>query len=681
MNWSRLRPTKVAVFVVALLVGSLVTTPAANAAITTSNIIAPANPTFLATSVNSLGQATGTFGITGTTSGGTPGADQVDILCYYGPTNSFATVATGVAIGPDGSFSVPSASMNPIWQATNLCRLRAVPAGTTPADPSPFTGPRVTLTGNQQIAVSGGPNDGRVVDYYLFAQQLSAAFDYQSLSSCGVADGYLYWAASAESLSTTFACNAALFDAEQDSPTRSELQIDGVDAYSPLAAAADINPNATGLPAVTETYTFDTATGNVAIHESDPLVKCPVPAYPPNSAKCASFVSAGVTDTRTINQDHDGRMSWVTDVFSSTDGYGHSLDLLWDNSQQFHGTGGDSTQDEYEFPGQSSFSMHSLNDTVSLPATAPGTILISVNENAYGNPATGRGAIVYDRPATGATFTHVGTDYSEFTLHQTGTVPAGGSTRFRFAYAQGQFPEEAAALGQTAAAAFVNTLTVSKAGSGSGTVAVSPGGINCTSTCSATYAFGTSVTLTATPSTGSTFTGWSGACSGTATTCTVTTDDDTSVTATFIVTPETLTVARKGDGGGKVTSRPVGISCGTTCSNSFDYNTVVTLTAKAAKGSSFAGWSGACKGRRACTPLLTAAKSVKATFLKDCVVPKLTGKSLRAAKRALKSHDCSVGKIKHAFSPAVKKGRVITQKPKAGRHLAHGAKVGFVLSS
>jgi hypothetical protein len=76
------------------------------------------------------------------------------------------------------------------------------------------------------------------------------------------------------------------------------------------------------------------------------------------------------------------------------------------------------------------------------------------------------------------------------------------------------------------------TLTVSKAGSGAGTVTSSPAGINCGSTCQATYASGTMVTLTATPDAGSTFTGWSGACTGTGS-CTVTMNAARAVTATF----------------------------------------------------------------------------------------------------------------------------------------------------
>jgi len=53
---------------------------------------------------------------------------------------------------------------------------------------------------------------------------------------------------------------------------------------------------------------------------------------------------------------------------------------------------------------------------------------------------------------------------------------------------------------------------------GSGTVTSAPAGIVCGASCSASYASGTVVTLTA--AAGSTFTGWSGACTGTGS-CTV----------------------------------------------------------------------------------------------------------------------------------------------------------------
>jgi IPT/TIG domain/Divergent InlB B-repeat domain/PASTA domain len=73
-------------------------------------------------------------------------------------------------------------------------------------------------------------------------------------------------------------------------------------------------------------------------------------------------------------------------------------------------------------------------------------------------------------------------------------------------------------------------LTVTLAGSGSGSV-------NCTGgPCAATYAFGTEVTLGATAAAGSTFAGWSGACSGMGA-CVVTMDAAKAVTATFNLNP------------------------------------------------------------------------------------------------------------------------------------------------
>jgi len=80
-----------------------------------------------------------------------------------------------------------------------------------------------------------------------------------------------------------------------------------------------------------------------------------------------------------------------------------------------------------------------------------------------------------------------------------------------------------------------DNLTISKSGTGLGTVTSSPLGISCGSACSASFASGTVVTLTAVAeaNTNSAFTGWSGACTGTSTTCTVTMDASKNVTAQF----------------------------------------------------------------------------------------------------------------------------------------------------
>lgn len=75
-------------------------------------------------------------------------------------------------------------------------------------------------------------------------------------------------------------------------------------------------------------------------------------------------------------------------------------------------------------------------------------------------------------------------------------------------------------------------LTINK--TGIGTVTSSPSGIICGTDCSEDYNFGTDVTLTATPATGSIFTGWTGGgCTGTGV-CTVTMDEQKEISASFL---------------------------------------------------------------------------------------------------------------------------------------------------
>ncbi|MGR8933377.1 MAG: InlB B-repeat-containing protein [Gammaproteobacteria bacterium] len=152
-------------------------------------------------------------------------------------------------------------------------------------------------------------------------------------------------------------------------------------------------------------------------------------------------------------------------------------------------------------------------------------------------------------------------------------------------------------------------LSVNKSGSGSGTVSGS--GIDCGSTCSAGLNDGTTVSLTATPAIGSTFAGWSGACSG-AGACNVTMDGAKNVTATFTLQQFTLSVGKSGTGSGTVAGN--GIDCGSTCSSTLDYGTAVSLIAVPDAYSEFTGWSGACNGTDTCNVSMDAAKNVTATF-------------------------------------------------------------------
>jgi hypothetical protein len=158
-------------------------------------------------------------------------------------------------------------------------------------------------------------------------------------------------------------------------------------------------------------------------------------------------------------------------------------------------------------------------------------------------------------------------------------------------------------------------LTVTKSGTGSGTAISAPAGIDCGSTCSASFASGTNVTLTVTPDPGSTFIGWSGDCTGTGN-CTVSMAAPRNVTANFggVTALHGLSVWVLGTASGTVNSTPSGITCTAICSAQFIENALITLKATASSGATFVGWSGDCTGTGTCVVKMSASKSVIATF-------------------------------------------------------------------
>ncbi|MHB8879453.1 MAG: InlB B-repeat-containing protein, partial [Myxococcaceae bacterium] len=166
----------------------------------------------------------------------------------------------------------------------------------------------------------------------------------------------------------------------------------------------------------------------------------------------------------------------------------------------------------------------------------------------------------------------------------------------------------------SAAFALERSLVVTLTGPGSGVVTSSPAGIDCGADCSEAFAGGTVVTLAATPDTGSTFTGWSGGCTGNGS-CSVTLEAAMMVTATFALEQLPLTVVSAGTGQGAVVSDPVGIDCGADCTEDYPFGASVVLTATPTTGSEFTGWSGGgCTGTGTCTTTITAATTVTATF-------------------------------------------------------------------
>jgi DNA-binding beta-propeller fold protein YncE len=133
-------------------------------------------------------------------------------------------------------------------------------------------------------------------------------------------------------------------------------------------------------------------------------------------------------------------------------------------------------------------------------------------------------------------------DFNEGRLVTLTAVPASGSRFVEWLGVgcdEGTQPTCQIAMGhaESIAARFepipVQALAVSVTGSGQGTVTSEPSGISCPPLCGAGFGEGSEVTLIASAAPGSDFAGWSGACSGTASACTVTMSAAQSLGAEF----------------------------------------------------------------------------------------------------------------------------------------------------
>ncbi len=412
----------------------------ASAAITTTTVTTPATSPVYST-YNA--DTPNTFAVAGTTDSTAPGSDKVDLRCFYGSPAQSTLVQGGVTLAAGGSFSVPAANL--LTVAYRECRLRAVPAGST-SNSNAYRGPLLLTDYSATYKITGGPNAGTAYNFYIWGQQLGAADDYESLGGGGLWDSYLFDDAYGRD-ATVFYYNAAIPFGNMDGTgdTRSGVQVDGQNAYNsynayrafnrsgPCPPTCDGSRDNAGFQPVTYTFGQDTTNGNVVIHETDNLVRCPTGiAYPPTHATCPSFTATGVKVDRTMVQNHSGHVVFITDNYSSTNGQAHTIDVLYENAQYLNAS--KEPNIGYLLPGQSTYAAHARDETATVLAR-PGTIYVKNLNADDGDPSTGQGSITYAVPPTQLAFLSQPTsNTSDFTMHYAGTVPASGALTYKFGY-------------------------------------------------------------------------------------------------------------------------------------------------------------------------------------------------------------------------------------------------------
>ena len=405
--------------------------PAAGAAVTSSTITVPANPSFFQLNDENPADAGHQMTVSGTTTDdGTPG--NVDLICtsgIFGGTTTSTVIQDDVPVNPDGSFSWTGAPPDP----ERPCVLRAVPSGQgVPDDLTPFSGPTVGLGDFDVSTLSDGPNSGLTSDFYDNAAQLAGDADYESVGSGGVFDGFPVDPSTLVAGADLFFSNDYLSDENSD---RSDIEVDGTPAYA-TATAESLFPGASsfvGLQPMTFSASQDPDTGDLVINESEPLVECaPSPAtYPPTATSCTSFVPSGVTFSRTIFQSQNGRQARVTDSYASADGQSHTIDLRYAQDFQQADAG-------FNFPwvDGTTYNTHSPGDTEPAPPTAPATVYVDYdNSLADGAENSAQGAITFDDEPSGYQFVAHGAEgMTHMYVSYTRDIPAGGSTTLTTTY-------------------------------------------------------------------------------------------------------------------------------------------------------------------------------------------------------------------------------------------------------
>ncbi len=228
-----------------------------------------------------------------------------------------------------------------------------------------------------------------------------------------------------------------------DGFSRSEVQVDRRNAYDAFSAAqlftqagpcvpvCSSSVDSPGFPAITVSHDWTAASGLQSTSSTEDWVVCHgADPYAPtaNELNCPSFDPAGIELRRTVAMSNGGRVVMLTDTWTSINDAPHTLDLLYDTNGSPYGNHLFGAPG-YRFPGQRSFGLYSIGQTVPGPSFAPGSVLVRSDVTAPdGDPEDSVGAITFSAAPTGFVFAN-GTELeARYVLR----IPASGSVTLRF---------------------------------------------------------------------------------------------------------------------------------------------------------------------------------------------------------------------------------------------------------
>jgi Glucodextranase, domain B/PASTA domain len=559
------------------------------------------------------------------------GTGTVDIACYFGSPGNVqdAVLESGVTV-TSGKFSASNQHLQSI--AGHACRLRAVPTGAEgTSDNSDFVGPNVAVSeaALPVASISGtGLNTGTPYNDYVNDVTFTGYAAWGSPGITPATNEVGCGGPFAAPLDSDFNvgnfaidCMGSLLSNDLDAfGGRSEVQIDGHNAYDPGSAQAlfaasgghAASQNLSGFPTnLTDHVTWDPTTGLLGSQSNESWVECDGPNEQVQAfVTCPSFVASGVELDRDITTSDGGRVVTLTDTWSSTDGKAHSLDLLYDD---YNGIFGAASGDRgYEFPGQTGFSQFVGGTDIPGPSSGPGSILLRTNVTAPdGSPSEAAGAITFGTAPSEFRFV----SNNEFEEHNVLVVPAGGSSTLSYVYSVGYSVADVTQLALAAQDRF------------------EPASVVIGSPASGATASTASTTLSGIANAGSGIT-------------------------SLVVDGQSVPVAPNG-----TWTAQVPLSSGTNM-----------ITAVATDG------AGATAQAQVPVVYTPPAAPVPQSSPVKCKVPKTKGMKLNAAEKALRRAHCKVGKVKRELSRTVRSGRVASTTPHAGRVLNAGTKIELFVS-